>query len=342
MLIFLLVIVLFFQICPTYEYYRNRNRIFRSIRTLPPPRHHNPHIMHLYLENIRQKHLRRTQALALAQSIAAAKARKKEEARLKALADAEAQRSYKEVSMILTFPTHKKKMYELIKYNKRHYDKKEYIKKYKKDDFFQTGQFNNQYSNLLPFHWKSYFERYPDLSSLPYVKEAAIEHWKSHGYEEGRVGSQNMNEFLCEPGELHCMATTIDPQRGETYNIDFNSPFDRYTTTNVQSNYNQSYYKNPFTLNLPILSNKPNEFNNVSGHIQPYTYCNWEKNVPTCVFTTRRQSQEKHNAQVGNWLRTKQQTQLLNSKSNQRRIRSTYSNIYERYKNDSLKYIQSI
>lgn len=325
MLLFVLILVLILRFFSMYEGFSTHGRFsFQQ-----------------YMQNIQRAHQQQLAAAALAREIAAAKAREKAAAAAKAKAEAEAQRAYKEVSMVLTFPRHKTKVYELIKYNQRRYDKKAYIKKYGVDNFFQSGQFNNQYSNILPFDWKSYLERYPDLAVLPFQKEAAIDHWLTNGYAEGRVGSQNRNEVLCEPGELQCIETRIQPQRSETYNVDFNSPFDRYTTTNVSSDYNQAYYrKDPFQVDLPIVTST--KLNNVSGQIYPYTYCNWEQNQPSCVFTTRGQSQEKHNAQVGDWLQKKQQTEQLRATATQTRVRSIDSNTYTSYSDDTQKYIRSI
>lgn len=110
-------------------------------------------------------------------------------------------------------------------------------------------------------------------------------------------------------GGSNCIYTQVPPQVEKIYNIDFDSPFDRYDTLNINSKYNVSYYDDTsFNINLDI---KKNQANNIFPFFKAYRYCDLSNNEPTCVVETCDESDISHNKGVAE-LMSKQRTLAKN------------------------------
>lgn len=81
-------------------------------------------------------------------------------------------------------------MLELTKENIEKFDSKAYVQKYGQNDWLEKGMYEGKCSNVSPFDWKAYLERYEDLRKAGiHTKQQAERHWKIHGMNEGRIGS---------------------------------------------------------------------------------------------------------------------------------------------------------
>lgn len=94
-------------------------------------------------------------------------------------------------------------MLELTKANMNMFDRQTYIQKYKRDDWVKKGMYEGRCSNVAPFDWVAYLQRYEDLRKEGLRTQAdAIKHWKSRGIEENRVGSKlKVYSHICV---FHC------------------------------------------------------------------------------------------------------------------------------------------
>ncbi len=111
-------------------------------------------------------------------------------------------------------------------------------------------------------------------------------------------------------GETPCIYTQIPPQISIVYNVDFDSPFDRYTNTNINSKYNDSYYDDTsFNVQVDITKEKNN---NVFPFFKTYNYCDLSGGLPTCTYltcgineSTHKNNITPHNTQVAEMLKKK-------------------------------------
>lgn len=129
--------------------------------------------------------------------------------------------------------------------------------------------------------------------------------------------------------ESDCIYTQIPPQVEKVYNIDFDSPFDRYNKLNIDSKYNVSYYDDTsFNTNLDI---KKNEANNIFPFFKAYRYCDLSNNEPTCTYLTCGTNEEFHNKEVANIL-TKAKTDAKNNAS--ARLNAERTTLSQRYESN--------
>lgn len=148
-------------------------------------------------------------------------------------------------------------------------------------------------------------------------------------------------------GESNCIYTQVPPQVEKVYNIDFDSPFDRYEKLNIDSKYNVSYYEDTsFNVDLDI---KKNEANNIFPFFKSYRYCDLEDGKPTCPVLTCGTNEEistdkivSHNKKVAEIMsekRTQAKNKAITELNNQR---STLSKQYNADKTNSNNYINSL
>lgn len=146
-------------------------------------------------------------------------------------------------------------------------------------------------------------------------------------------------------GETDCIYTQIPPQVEKVYNTDFDSPFNRYNTLDIDSRYNISYYEDTsFNVETDI---RKNVSNNLLPFFETYRYCDLINNEPTCTYLTCGVNEEistnqigSHNKEVANLLKSKrlqskskaiselnyQRTSISNKYNNYDRITNTYIN----------------
>lgn len=148
-------------------------------------------------------------------------------------------------------------------------------------------------------------------------------------------------------GESHCIYTQIPPQVQKVYNIDFDSPFDRYDTLNIDSKYNVSYYDDTsFNVEMDI---EKNEADNIFPFFKTYRYCDLSNsdlsnNIPTCTYLTCGTNEElstdkivSHNKGVADLLKSKRlqsKSKTITELNNQRSALSKqYESNEEKYTN---------
>lgn len=141
-------------------------------------------------------------------------------------------------------------------------------------------------------------------------------------------------------GESDCIYTQVPPQVQKVYNIDFDSPFNRYDTLNIDSKYNVSYYDDTsFNTNLDI---KKNQANNILPFFKAYRYCDLKDNEPTCTYLTCGKNEEmstdeivSHNKGVAK-LMTEQRTQAKNKTITE--LNNQRSALSKQYESNEEKY----
>ena len=148
-------------------------------------------------------------------------------------------------------------------------------------------------------------------------------------------------------GETPCIYTQIPPQISKVYNVDFDSPFDRYTNTNINSKYNDSYYDDTsFNVQVDITKEKNN---NVFPFFKTYNYCDLSGGLPTCTYltcgineSTHKNNITSHNTQVAEMIKEKQteaKSKAINNLSIERYNSSKY---YDESKIKSTDYLDNI
>jgi hypothetical protein len=148
-------------------------------------------------------------------------------------------------------------------------------------------------------------------------------------------------------GETPCIYTQIPPQIARVYNVDFDSPFDRYTKTDINSKYNESYYDD-ISFNVQVDITKETK-NNVLPFFKTYTYCDLSGGFPTCTYltcgineSTHKNNITSHNTQVAKMLKEKK-TEAKPKAINDLSIeRSNASNYYDKSNQESTDYLNSI
>lgn len=158
-------------------------------------------------------------------------------------------------------------------------------------------------------------------------------------------------------GETDCIYTQIPPQIEKVYNIDFDSPLDRYNQLNIDSKYNIPYYDDT-SFNVKLDINK-NVANNVLPFFQTYRYCDMKDMQPTCTYLTCGTNEEKsesrtipetgqsiyvvsHNKAVAELLKKKRSEIVPKTINDLNTQRSSLSNQYIDYNNKSNNYINSL
>ena len=103
-----------------------------------------------------------------------------------------------EAGVEFRFPDETRKLFldnvivnDLNKLNINNHDECLYKLKYNKNNWFKEGMFENKYSTVKPFDWKSYINRYSDLVNNLYSEKNAKEHFLRYGFNEGRTGSSD-------------------------------------------------------------------------------------------------------------------------------------------------------
>jgi len=104
-------------------------------------------------------------------------------------------------------------------------------------------------------------------------------------------------------GDTDCIYTEIPPQISKIYNVDYNSPFDRYNVNNINSEYNKPYYDNK-SIDIDINVTKKTD-NTVVPFFKIFTYCELNNNKPTCTYTSCGISEEKHDKSVAELMNKK-------------------------------------
>jgi hypothetical protein len=142
------------------------------------------------------------------------------------------------------------------------------------------------------------------------------------------------------PDNTQCIHTQVPPQVEKVYNIDFDSPFDRYKKNDINSIYNISYYEDAsFNVDIDIAKQSSN---NVLPYFKSYTYCDLSNNLPSCVYTTCGIDEVTHRKTVAELMQTHklkpQSEAIVHLKNN----RATYSANYDTYNKASTHYLSSI
>lgn len=142
------------------------------------------------------------------------------------------------------------------------------------------------------------------------------------------------------PDDTQCIHTQVPPQVEKVYNIDFDSPFDRYKKNDITSNYNMSYYDDTsFDVDVDIVKQPAN---NILPYFKSYSYCDLSNNLPSCIYTTCGIPEETHNKTVAELMKTNQLKPQRNATENLKNQRATSSTNYNTYNNASMNYLSSI
>ena len=128
-------------------------------------------------------------------------------------------------------------------------------------------------------------------------------------------------------GHTDCIYTQIPQQHAKIYSNDYESPFDRYTKTNVNSKYNKSYYDTkPFDIDIDIVQQDDNQ---IMPFYKSYTYCDLSNNLPTCTYTSCGIPEEKHDKLVAEFLQQKKMEKIKSVQQNlSNEVKSNLNNYY--------------
>lgn len=161
--------------------------------------------------------------------------------------------------------------------------------------------------------------------------------------------------------ETDCIYTEIPPQIEKVYNVDFNSPFNRYNQLNMNSEYNVSYYDDK-SLDIDFDITKQ-ESNNIFPFYQAYRYCDLSNQEPTCTYftcgvneeisemrTIRRRGRRgrqrinvvSHNKAIADLLNKKKSEVKLNATNDLSIQRTKLSYEYQENDKNSKTYLESI
>lgn len=145
------------------------------------------------------------------------------------------------------------------------------------------------------------------------------------------------------PDDTQCIHTQVPPQVEKVYNIDFDSPFDRYKKNDIKSIYNMSYYDDAsFDIDMDI-AKQPS--NNVLPYFKSYTYCDLSNNLPSCVYTTCGIDAVTHRKTVAELMQThklKPQSDAIVDLKNNRTVNSVHYDTYNKASTDYLYSIRNI
>lgn len=157
--------------------------------------------------------------------------------------------------------------------------------------------------------------------------------------------------------ETDCIYTELPPQIEKVYNVDFDSPFDRYNKSNINSEYNISYYDDDDLLDISFDITKQ-ESDNIFPFYQAYRYCDLSNQEPTCTHLTCGINEEiseiqnirgrqkinvvSHIKAVADLLNQKQLEVKPNATSELSTKRTNLSNEYNVNDEKSTKYLGSI
>ena len=141
-------------------------------------------------------------------------------------------------------------------------------------------------------------------------------------------------------GDTDCIYTQIPPQISKIYSNDYDSPFDRYNSTNVDSKYNKSYYdKKKFNIDIDMVKQDDNQ---IMPFYKSYTYCDLSNNLPTCTYTSCGIPEEKHDKLVAEYLQQKKMETI--APAQQKLSDEVKSNLSNYYNNNIItnNYLESI
>lgn len=176
-------------------------------------------------------------------------------------------------------------MLELTKENIEKFDSKAYVQKNGQNDWLEKGMYEGKFSNVSPFDWKAYLERYEHLRKAGiHTKQQAEQHWKKHGMNEGRIGS------LVECNQLQLLNCNLN----EELNKEFIFISDEYilTKNDIQNINNIIDVMNPDII-TPMIVKPENETHviffggeHINGENILYKSKNFNKNHH--MYSTRR------------------------------------------------------
>lgn len=142
------------------------------------------------------------------------------------------------------------------------------------------------------------------------------------------------------PDHTPCIHTQVPPQVEKVYNIDFDSPFDRYKKNDINSIYNMSYYDDTsFNVDMDIAKQSAN---NMFPYFKSYTYCDLSNNLPSCVYTTCGIDEVTHRKTVAELMQTHKLKPQRDAIVNLKIQRTVNSVNYDTYNKASTDYLSSI
>tara|TARA_B110000977_G_scaffold165437_1_gene212603 strand:+ start:96 stop:644 length:549 start_codon:yes stop_codon:yes gene_type:complete len=163
-------------------------------------------------------------------------------------------------------------------------------------------------------------------------KEGLVDHMKYKDI------SDNFTHNI--PGDTDCIYTQVPPQVSKIYNIDFDSPLNRYKLNNIKSKYNISYYDDSsFNVDFDMVKQ---ESNNVLPYFKAYTYCDLSNNLPSCTYTTCGIPIKEHNQSVSKLMNDKKLVSKKTTVDKLSNERTSNSNNYNLYNKNSIDYLYSI
>jgi hypothetical protein len=142
------------------------------------------------------------------------------------------------------------------------------------------------------------------------------------------------------PDNAKCIHTQVPPQVEKVYNIDFESPFNRYKKNDIKSSYNISYYDDTsFNIDIDIAKQSSN---NVLPYFKSYSYCDLSNNLPSCTYTSCGILEGTHNKTVADLMQTHKLKPQRDAIANLKNQRTTNSTNYDIYNKASTNYLSSI
>jgi len=172
--------------------------------------------------------------------------------------------------------------------------------------------------DIIPYEFKKHYSKTPNNEVT---------------YSELHQHIPSIPDYI--PGDTKCVYTYIPPQISNTYNIDFKSPYARYSDTE-----NNLYYTdNSFSVNMDVTTNV---LNNVFPYSNEYEYCQLDKGLPSCSVFTCGLTDKEHLYKVGEKVDSSYKKAQEISRANLYSKRKKNSDLFNSQRNIQNSYINTI